>query len=186
MASSYPSTSEPTTGGELAVESGRLLIVPVARKLHHPMDEFCLYLPFGGDKLFVGLHVVKHPTKPKKHRVIELSLGPDPSPPAVHPESEFLQVGHVWGTLAMLFVGDPSFFYGNESSYEERERALQACRRESRPGGSFRCANGQVGACARLGDRDLRISPVISYGDDGTVARIRLTVPETPESPSED
>ena len=185
MCPSYRSDDEPTTVGELAIESGRLLIVPVAQKLHHPMDEFCLYLPFGGEKLFVGIEAIEHPTKTKRRRAVELFVGPDASPHAIGPESKFLSVGHVWGHLALLFVGDLSFFYGLKSSHEERERALLACRKESRLGGSFRCANGQVGVCVRLGDKDLRISPAVSYAADGTVASIRLTVPECREDPED-
>ena len=169
---SYLNDKESTTASEIAVESGRLVIVPVTRKLHRPMDEFCLYVAFCGERMTVSILTMRHPHKKKKRRVSEIVIARtmvDGQP----------SVAHVWGTFPMLFVGDAAFFYNQESDREERDRAFEAAHKESKLGGSYRRANGQVGVCVRLGDKDLRLMPEITMVG-GIAERIVIRNPEGP------
>jgi len=116
----------------------------------------------------VSLKVAKHPLRPKKKRVEQIIIGSchDPSATAV---------GHVWGTFPLVFIGDATFFYAVDSA--ERERAFSSAKKESKHGGCYRCDDGQVGVCVRLGERDLRIAPQIVYAANGDLERVVIAVP---------
>ena len=166
MQRSYSNSPSTTTAPTLAIESGRIVVVPIARHVARAMDEYCLFLPFGGGRMPVSVKIAKHPTHPKKHTVDRIVLGTCDELPVV---------GHVWGTFPLLFIGDATFFYAVDS--EERERAFSSAKKESKHGGSYRCNDGQVGVCVRLGEKDIRIVPEISYDPSGDVNRVDITVP---------
>lgn len=138
----------------LAVESGRIAIVPVQPTFATPMLDFCIMTPVTIGKQFVHVRTCKHPKKIKKRRVLSIVIG----------EFSPMATSKILATSPTLIIGDATFIYVDRRRSAEYERAVQACKNEGSMAGAYRTEDGQIATSVRLGDKEVSVDVMFEQG----------------------
>lgn len=147
---------------DIAIETGKLLLLPVRLRVRGPMDEFCFYapLPAMGASVFVE---TSSPAETRRRRLVRVLVS------SSVPEAKgFQKIGRVSGGYRWLLCGDVTFVRTRYGSEAERFRVGEALRRHRSIGGSFRLDDGQVGAVVRFGTKTSPVRVIVLRADGET------------------
>jgi len=164
-----PSASKPVVS-ELALDSGRLAIVPSHVGLRGPMLEYSVVMsPAKPVTLGVSAQAVEGGTSAWRFQSVSIGKG----------RPQGTSYGTVRVAVAHLVICDVSALYcaGNGRMWhrpEEATRAIQACNQNHRTGGAFETDFGEMAVAIRLGRGPLRALATVT----GDRLEVRVLPPE--------
>lgn len=128
----------------ISIESGRLLLMPVRKRLTGPMHESFVLVNVPMRSKWVQVRFGSLPNRQKKcTSFVCVRAGGSPDAKAV-----------VSSAAPYLYVGDPVFYFSSiESRQEVYQRAIKCCE-PPKSIGSFRTDCGEIAACIRVGGKN--------------------------------
>jgi len=143
-------------GRMIAIESGRLMLMPVRRRLNTPMSESFAVLPVPMRSKWVQVNFAPLPNRPK-HCTTRITVRTD----------LLLDADAVVSSVApFLYVGDPVFYFTSiESRQGTYQRAIQCCEPPKHVG-SFRTDSGEIASCIRIGAKNATYELIQKSLDD--------------------
>ena len=131
-------------GRMIAIESGRLMLMPVRRRLTTPMSESFAVIAVPIRSKWVQVLFSPLPNRPK-HCTTRITVRTD----------LLLDADAVVSSVApFLFIGDPVFYFTSvESRQGTYQRAIRCCEPPKHVG-SFRTDSGEIASCIRIGAKN--------------------------------
>lgn len=154
---------------QIAIESGRIVLLPVQPDFYTPMIEYCWKQPFSSGKKLVFVRTTTHPRRVKKRKVVSVAISSC--------ENDVKASSKIVLTSPVLVIGDATYIYVARRSSDEYDRAVAACKNEGRMSGAYRTDDGQIATAVRLGDKECQLDIEV---EEGVVSIVRLADPALP------